>query len=92
MVEIGIIGWYSNRPIIDILGLVSPLNARFIGERKFEEWLKHYSPDLILIHDPPWPHEVGAVNALAAGRFEPDPRFDFQKYRLLRKTLTAQQP
>lgn len=92
MVEIGIIGWYSNRPIIDILGLVNPLNARFIGERKFAEWLKHYSPDLILIHDPAWPHEVGAVNALAAGRFEPDPRFDFPNYRLLRKMLTAQPP
>jgi len=83
LVEIGTIGWYSDRPIIDILGLVNPLNARFIGERKFEEWLNHYSPDFILIHDPPWPHEAGAVKALASGRFEPDTRFNFKGYKLL---------
>ncbi|MGB2680499.1 MAG: hypothetical protein WBE39_04220 [Candidatus Competibacter sp.] len=91
VVEIGTIGWYSKRPIIDILGLVNPLNARFLGERKFEEWLNHYSPDFILIHDPPWPHELGAVNALAAGRFGVDPRFHFQNYRLLRKLPQPEQ-
>jgi hypothetical protein len=85
LVEIGTIGWYSDRPIIDILGLVNPLNARFIGERKFEEWLNHYSPDYILIHDPSWPHEAGVEKALASGSFEPDIRFDFKGYRLLRK-------
>lgn len=83
LVEIGTVGWYSDRPIIDILGLVNPLNARFIGERKLEEWLNHYSPDYILIHDPPWPHEVGAEKALAMGRFKLDIRFDFQGYKLL---------
>lgn len=92
VVEIGTIGWYSKRPIIDILGLVNPLNARFIGERKFDEWLKHYSPDFILIHEPPWPHEIGAVNALAAGRFGVDPRFQFPNYRLLRKLPPLEQP
>lgn len=85
MVEIGTVGWYSNRYIIDILGLVTPLNARFIGGRKFEEWLNHYSPDYILIHDPPWPHEAGAGKAWATGRFEPDRRFGFARYRLLRR-------
>ncbi len=85
LVEIGTIGWYSDRPIIDILGLVNPLNARFIGERKFEEWLNHYSPDFILSHDPPWPHEAGAGKALASGSFEPDTRFDFKGYNLLKR-------
>jgi hypothetical protein len=85
VVEIGTIGWYANRYIIDILGLVNPLNARFIGERKFAEWLNHYSPDYILIHDPPWPHEAGAVAAWDAGRFAPDPRFAFTGYVLLRQ-------
>ena len=85
LVEIGTVGWYSHRYIVDILGLVNPLNARFIGEKKFEEWLNHYSPDYILIHDPPWPHETGAGKAQAAGRFEPDLRFNFSGYGLLRK-------
>jgi hypothetical protein len=88
-VEIGTIGWYSDRHIIDILGLVNPLNARFIGERRFEEWLNHYSPDYILIHDPLWPHEAGAVAARDAGRFAPDPRFTFAGYGLLRPVHAA---
>jgi len=85
LVEIGTIGWYSHRYIVDILGLVNPLNARFIGEKKFEEWLNHYSPDYILIHDPPWPHEVGAGKARGAGRFERDLRFNFAGYELLKR-------
>ena len=84
VVEIGTIGWYSNRYIIDILGLVNPLNARFIGERKFLEWLNHYPPDYILIHDPPWPHEAGAITAWDTGRFVLDRRFTFAGYALLR--------
>lgn len=91
-VEIGTIGWYSDRQIIDILGLVNPRNARFIGERRFAEWLNHDSPDYILIHDPPWPHEAGAVAAREAGRFVPDPRFEFAGYGLLRPVDVARDP
>jgi hypothetical protein len=47
--------------------------------------LNHYSPDFILIHDPPWPHEAGAGKALASGSFEPDTRFDFKGYKLLKR-------
>ena len=37
MVEIGIVGYFSNRYIIDILGLVNPFNAKYIGEKKFDK-------------------------------------------------------
>lgn len=57
MVEIGTIGWYSEREIVDILGLVSPLNSEHIGDREFVRWLLHYQPDYIIRHDPIWPHE-----------------------------------
>lgn len=56
-VEIGIIGWYSKRYIIDILGLVNPLNAEFIGNKDTRSWLKHYKPDYILVHNPLWHFE-----------------------------------
>ncbi len=57
MVEIGTVGWYSQRPIVDILGLVSPYNSAYIGERHFMHWLLHYQPDFILRHEPVWAHE-----------------------------------
>lgn len=57
MVEIGAIGWYSQRRIIDILGLVNPYNAHYIGERQFMHWLLHYQPDYIIRHEPVWSHE-----------------------------------
>lgn len=57
MVEIGTVGWYSDREIVDILGLVSPHNAQYIGERKFMSWLLHYQPDYIIRHEPIWGHE-----------------------------------
>lgn len=57
MVEIGTIGWHSEREIVDILGLVTPFNAEYIGDREFMRWLLHYQPDYIIRHDPIWPHE-----------------------------------
>jgi arabinofuranosyltransferase len=53
-VEIGHIGWYSKRYIIDILGLTNPFNADFIGKRQFDKWFEFYKPDYIIIHEPNW--------------------------------------
>lgn len=61
MVEIGTVGWYSQRPIVDILGLVSPYNSAYIGERHFMHWLLHYQPDFILRHEPVWAHEQSVI-------------------------------
>ena len=58
-VEIGNIGWYSDRYIIDILGLVNPLNAEFVGRNDFSKWFEYYKPDYILIHELDWPQENG---------------------------------
>ena len=61
MVEIGTVGWYSQRPIVDILGLVSPYNSAYIGERHFMHWLLHYQPEFILRHEPVWAHEQSVI-------------------------------
>ena len=65
-VEIGTLGYYANRQIVDILGLVNPDNARYIGERNFDEWLKHYQVDYLVAHKPAWDHEV-SLYSLASG-------------------------
>ena len=66
-VEVGALGWYSERYIIDILGLTSPFNAKFIAKRDFKSWSKHYSPDYMLVHEPLWEQERDAKDFIAAG-------------------------
>jgi len=85
LMEIGTVGWYSERYIIDMLGLVNPLNAKFMGKRDFSEWLRHYSPDYIVIHDPLAPHEVGIRNAVLLGDFAEESRLQVKRFKLLAK-------
>jgi arabinofuranosyltransferase len=82
MVEIGIIGFFSDRTIIDILGLVNPHNAKLIGQRDYSGWLEHYDPDYIFVHDPVWVHEVSVDSAVKFGGYTEDIRFDFKGYKL----------
>lgn len=86
MVEIGTVGWYADRNIIDILGLVSPHNADYIGKREFSGWLKHYQPDYILRHDPIWPHEQSAGLLEQDGYYLPMQTFNHTGYILLKKS------
>jgi hypothetical protein len=52
--ESGIIGWYSHRYIIDILGLTTPKNAGYIAHRDATSWLAEDHPDYIVMHHPTW--------------------------------------
>ena len=88
MVEIGIVGYFSEKYIVDILGLVTPFNGRYIGERKFNKWLEVYDPEFILIHDPLLPHESGIKKAVANGRYRYYPIFNFSGYKLLERAGT----
>jgi len=83
LIEIGTVGWYSERYIIDILGLVNPLNAKFIGEKKFSAWLQHYAPNYILIHQPVTGHEVGVKDAVLLGDFKEESRLQVPRFKLL---------
>jgi len=84
VVEIGHLGWYSERYIIDILGLVNPMNAEFIGQKQFSKWFDYYKPDYILVHDPYWPHEQGIPELVTKGFFIEDKSFYFKGYKLLK--------
>lgn len=90
--EIGHIGWFSRRYIIDILGLVSPPNADLIGQRRFDAWLQYYSPDYFLVHDPLWKHEVSAEGLISSRAFTDVPGFVFPGYRLLAPVAPATLP
>jgi len=86
MVEIGTIGWYSDRRIIDILGLVNKFNADYITKGDVTSWIKDYQPDYILKHEPIWPHEKATIELEKIGAYSPDPTFNQPGFVLLKKT------
>jgi hypothetical protein len=48
--EVGVIGFYSRRPIVDPLGLVTPDTAIHVASRDFTWAYEHYRPDYILVN------------------------------------------
>jgi len=60
--EIGVLKWYSERRVIDILGITEPRNADFIGRRMPNTWLSVDTPDYIVIHEKPYKYEVVALS------------------------------
>ena len=77
------VGYYSDRRVVDILGLVSPRNSKSLGRRCFDCWLIDYEPDYVLIHDPLWPHERGIVAYMSNGRYRRCESFFLPGYELL---------
>ncbi len=85
-VEVGHLGWYSKRYIIDILGLTNPHNAEYIGRREFSKWFEIYKPDYILMHVPVWAHEQSIPDLVERGYFSEDPAFSLPGYKLYKST------
>jgi arabinofuranosyltransferase len=84
-VEVGALGYYSKRYIIDIIGLVSPKNAGYLARRDMRGWLTSYSPDYILIHNPAWPQEIGAKELRHRRKLVVVESFRFEGFRLLHR-------
>lgn len=76
--EIGNIGWYSERPVVDVLGLVNEENADFIAEQDVYGWLTVYQPDVIVRLVPVTPWESGIAVLEDAGAYEVDESFPFR--------------
>ena len=62
-VEIGILGWYSNRYIVDVIGLVTPKNAVHVAHRDLISWLAEDRPDYIVAHQPCWSWEKAVAES-----------------------------
>ena len=84
--EIGTVGWYSERRIIDILGLVTAGNSDFVGEGDYFSWLSLHPPDYILARDPPRFYEraVTILQREQADSLVEVEEFDFPDYKLYR--------
>ena len=60
--EIGIIGWFSQRPIIDYLGLLSVESALSLKQKDLTAWIYRNTPDYYVVHVPPWFFEGPVVS------------------------------
>lgn len=61
--EIGLIGWYSERPMIDYLGLFTPSLATKFFDHDWLYWVKHYQPDFYLVpRGGGWPWDQQVLN------------------------------
>lgn len=56
--EIGYIGWTTERPIVDYLGLLSPESTEEIAERDVLTWIEREDVDYWVRFDPPIPVEA----------------------------------
>jgi hypothetical protein len=89
--EIGIVGFYSDRRIIDIVGLTNPYNAEFIGLNDYFSWLTHYQPDYILTHNPKWIFESSVGVLEQKGLYQKVTPLNFPKYDLYKKMVAFNQ-
>ena len=56
-VEIGYIGYFSEREIVDIHGIIHPDKFNVIKQDVVDWWLYSDPPDYLIAHNPPWPSE-----------------------------------
>lgn len=84
--EIGYIGYFSNRKIRDIHGLIHPESLPFLKKEAWEWWYKTNPPQIIVMHKPAWPGEP----ALDSG-WNLETLRDFEdRYRMVRNFGTIE--
>jgi hypothetical protein len=52
--EIGYLGYYSNRRIRDIHGLIHPEALESVAQERWDWWFTSDPPEIVVIHVPPW--------------------------------------
>lgn len=58
--EIGYLGFYSKRPIVDVYGLIHPEALPRIKRGEASWWFDENPPDVVVVHEPRWYGEPGA--------------------------------
>lgn len=56
--EIGVLGWASERPIVDYLGLLDEQSVQDVGRGDLVSWLDREQPDYYVQHVPVWDMEA----------------------------------
>ncbi len=76
-IDIGHLGYWSERPIVDIVGLAQPDVSAHIAQGDFGYAIRHYQPDLVLIGYS-WLPEVQAADWFQAD-YAPRRYFNFDR-------------
>jgi hypothetical protein len=61
--EIGYLGYVSERPIVDYLGLLDRVSADELARHDLQSWLYRTEPDVVVTHRPAWSLESPALAA-----------------------------
>jgi hypothetical protein len=70
--EIGVLGWYGDRTIVDHLGLLDDRSAEEFARRDVVSWFLRDRPEYYVAHVPIWEIEAGsAATEEFAERYEP---------------------
>ncbi|MFB3903406.1 MAG: hypothetical protein ACE15E_08130 [Acidobacteriota bacterium] len=56
--EIGVIGYISGRPIVDMAGLMHEEGPAELRRRNAGWWMARRRPDVVIVHTPVWPFEA----------------------------------
>ena len=62
-VEVGVLGYYAERPLVDLLGLVTPRSIERIAERDLAGAFLAGDPDLFVVYDPMRGFQASIVHA-----------------------------
>lgn len=89
--EIGTVGWYSRRYMIDIVGLVTPENDRLLAAGDLGGWLELTEPDYVVTHLPEWKMERAVRKSIRKGEYRPVEAIQPMGFRLLKRTPLAGQ-
>ena len=76
LVEIGIVGYYSDRAIVDVCGLIDPAVGPHLAVGDVSWPIRTYRPDYVMLHDPPWASLEGPTA---------DAAWFKEQYRLVRR-------
>ncbi len=69
--EIGILGWFSQRDLVDYVGLLSAASVREIGRGDVVSWLAREEPDFWVLHSQLWSFEAAAGQPWFALAYRP---------------------
>jgi hypothetical protein len=84
-VEVGHIGWYSKRYIVDILGLVNPNLSKYLGEHDYSKWYELYKPDYIVVHEPLAGAELLADKYIKEGIYIKENKFSYSGLAIFKR-------
>lgn len=93
--EIGVLGYFSNRKIIDLVGLVNEGIAETLVSKEYNRIYEKFKPDYVLIHKTPFTNQAEILNQVKRGEYILEAEFineidgkklntDYQIYRIVK--------